>query len=132
MAVRTSPWSHILAAVNKMHVTGVVKEDTIFKEVGNGVDTRFWEDVWLGDRPLADRFPRLAALEVDRRCSVADRWREEGWSWSWKRPVMGGRTRTSLFKLERLLMDFRCSEKSDVWRWKLGSNGDFSVAETRC
>jgi hypothetical protein len=27
--------------------------------VGNGLKTRFWEDTWLGDRPLADDYPSL-------------------------------------------------------------------------
>jgi hypothetical protein len=28
-------------------------------KVGNGLDTRFWEDVWLGDKPLAQQYPSL-------------------------------------------------------------------------
>lgn len=27
--------------------------------VGNGMSTRFWEDTWLGDRPLAQQYPSL-------------------------------------------------------------------------
>jgi hypothetical protein len=27
--------------------------------VGNGLNTRFWEDSWLGDKPLAQEYPSL-------------------------------------------------------------------------
>jgi hypothetical protein len=27
--------------------------------VGNGMDTKFWEDSWLGDKPLAQQYPSL-------------------------------------------------------------------------
>jgi hypothetical protein len=39
-----------------------VKEEFISRGsfvVGNGLKTRFWEDTWLGDRPLADDYPLL-------------------------------------------------------------------------
>ena len=27
--------------------------------VGNGQNTRFWKDTWLGDKPLCDQYPSL-------------------------------------------------------------------------
>jgi hypothetical protein len=27
--------------------------------VGNGDSVRFWEDIWLGDRPLSMQYPSL-------------------------------------------------------------------------
>ncbi|GJR51498.1 RNA-directed DNA polymerase, eukaryota [Tanacetum coccineum] len=41
------------------------------KRIGNGGDTRFWHDHWLGDQPLRIRFPRLFALEMDKEVVVA-------------------------------------------------------------
>lgn len=29
--------------------------------LGSGCQTRFWEDCWHGDSPLAEQFPRLFA-----------------------------------------------------------------------
>nr|GEV64012.1 RNA-directed DNA polymerase, eukaryota, reverse transcriptase zinc-binding domain protein [Tanacetum cinerariifolium] len=40
------------------------------KRIGNGNDTRFWFDCWIGDIPLRDKFPRLFALELDKEASV--------------------------------------------------------------
>jgi hypothetical protein len=39
-----------------------VKEDFLARgkfKVGNGMNTRFWEDSWLGDKPLAEKYPNL-------------------------------------------------------------------------
>ncbi|GKF08173.1 hypothetical protein Tco_0042397 [Tanacetum coccineum] len=43
------------------------------KRVGNGHDTSFWEDVWRGDMNFKSCFPRLYALETDKKISVADK-----------------------------------------------------------
>ncbi|KAL4575936.1 hypothetical protein LXL04_012023 [Taraxacum kok-saghyz] len=54
-AIGTSHWSQILAAVTKMHVSGVILEDTVYKEVRNGKDTRFWDDCWITTRVALSR-----------------------------------------------------------------------------
>ena len=39
--------------------------------VGNGIDTRFWEDMWLGDAPLATQYPSLYRIVQRREALVA-------------------------------------------------------------
>jgi hypothetical protein len=42
-----------------------VKDDFFsrgFFKVGNGSDTRFWEDIWLGDTSLAQQYPVLSNI----------------------------------------------------------------------
>jgi hypothetical protein len=41
-----------------MNVKGEFFSRLSFK-VRNALDTRFWEDVWLGDKPLAQQYPSL-------------------------------------------------------------------------
>ncbi|GJU76790.1 hypothetical protein Tco_1273860 [Tanacetum coccineum] len=41
------------------------------KKVENGEATSFWNDVWLGDFPLKQTYPRLYFLELDKYVSVA-------------------------------------------------------------
>jgi hypothetical protein len=31
--------------------------------VGNGLSTRFWEDTWLGKKPLAEEYPSLYNID---------------------------------------------------------------------
>ena len=40
--------------------------------LGNGQRVRFWEDTWLGDMPLADRYPSLFNIARRRNVIVAD------------------------------------------------------------
>jgi hypothetical protein len=40
--------------------------------VGNGADTRFWEDTWLGDSPLASQYPSLYNIVHHKQAFVAD------------------------------------------------------------
>ena len=39
--------------------------------VGNGNDTRFWEDTWLGDEPLATQYPSLYRIFQRREALFA-------------------------------------------------------------
>jgi hypothetical protein len=41
-------------------------------KVGNGQYTRFWEDLWLGDQPLAKQYPSLYNIVRRRNVLVSD------------------------------------------------------------
>jgi hypothetical protein len=41
-------------------------------KVGNGKKTRFWEDVWLGEQPLAQQYPSLYNIVRRKNVLVAD------------------------------------------------------------
>ena len=43
------------------------------KAIGTGNNTNFWSDIWCYWEPLEKRYPRLAAIDADRRCTVAER-----------------------------------------------------------
>jgi hypothetical protein len=40
--------------------------------VGNGQSTRFWEDTWLGEMPLADQYSLLYTIMRQRNALVAE------------------------------------------------------------
>nr|GEZ82650.1 F-box/FBD/LRR-repeat protein At1g13570-like [Tanacetum cinerariifolium] len=42
-------------------------------EIGNGTDTRFWTDNWVGGGPLKLSFSRLYRLDTNQQCVVSDR-----------------------------------------------------------
>ena len=85
-----SPWERILAADAKLREKGIIKEEVLEKVVGDGRQTSFWKDVWVGDCSLASRFPRLVRRDSYPSCLVADRWSEQGCRFSWSRPITGG------------------------------------------
>lgn len=41
----------------------------------NGMTTLFWEDIWVGEKSLADKFPRLYSICFTKRsyCSLCER-----------------------------------------------------------
>ncbi|GJY66997.1 hypothetical protein Tco_0640425 [Tanacetum coccineum] len=41
------------------------------RRIGNGSDTRFWFDCWIGETSFHTLFPRLVALEEEKNISVA-------------------------------------------------------------
>ncbi|GJU56487.1 putative reverse transcriptase domain-containing protein [Tanacetum coccineum] len=43
------------------------------KRVGDGLNTCFWEDIWIGDQPLKLMYSRIYALESNKLCTVADK-----------------------------------------------------------
>jgi hypothetical protein len=55
---------------------GTVEEEwfaeSIERRVGNGVNTFFWTDLWLGGVPLNVRYMRLFYLTTDKSISVVD------------------------------------------------------------
>ncbi|KAL4589726.1 hypothetical protein LXL04_002635 [Taraxacum kok-saghyz] len=85
----------------------------LHRRVGNGENTHFLEDCWVGDEPLANRFPRLFALEADRGCLVADRRNREGWSWRWNRQLTAGRSLDELNRMIETLREVSCSDSED-------------------
>ncbi|GJR45998.1 hypothetical protein Tco_1314101 [Tanacetum coccineum] len=59
---RSQPWDDVIRKISARLSRCKVK--TLSIGVGNGVDTLFWEDVWIGDLSLKSEFPRLYALET--------------------------------------------------------------------
>ncbi|XP_071700484.1 uncharacterized protein [Rutidosis leptorrhynchoides] len=63
------------------------------KKLGDGRDTFFWEDIWVGGMRLKDRFSRLFRLEVNQMASVKDRvtFIKASWEflWQWSRNLTG-------------------------------------------
>jgi hypothetical protein len=41
-------------------------------KIGNGANTRFWEDCWLGDAPLSHQFPSMYNIVNRKQVYVDD------------------------------------------------------------
>jgi len=63
-------------------------DDNIRRVVGDGRNTLFWHDNWVGEIPLRFKFSRLFDLAVKKECSVEEM-RTSGWTvggrgWEWR------------------------------------------------
>ncbi|GJX77884.1 F-box domain containing protein [Tanacetum coccineum] len=129
-------WSDIIKVGNDIEKTQVPFIGYFRKKVGDGCNTLFWLNQWLGDFKLSVRFPILFALESNKQVSMSGRgsWVIDGgwkWEWGWEREVRG-RGLGGLEELSNMIQSFvPNSLYPDAWRWSLDEKGHFSVKSLR-
>ncbi|XP_071709006.1 uncharacterized protein [Rutidosis leptorrhynchoides] len=69
----TSVWSNIVNTCHLIASLGIPFQSYYAKEIGDGANTSFWSDVWLGNELLKNKFKQLVVLENDAAASVKDR-----------------------------------------------------------
>ncbi|XP_071695168.1 uncharacterized protein [Rutidosis leptorrhynchoides] len=126
-----SIWSSIINAGYAIENCGVPFANSFRRLVGNGAETSFWEDIWIENSSLKDKFPRLYLLESDKQTTICNKLIWNGtsvsWNWNWI-STPRGRTHGELEELINLLSDrtFDIS-KNDSWERVLASNGALTV-----
>ncbi|GJS93609.1 hypothetical protein Tco_0800577 [Tanacetum coccineum] len=98
--------------------------------IGNGLHTRFWKDLWIGDCTLSGLFPRLFALDTEKDISVAGKLQSSLVS-SFRRNVRGGIEEQQLEHLVALLDSVILSNSNDRWVSDLNGDGVFRVKDVR-
>uniref|UniRef100_A0A453B2E7 Reverse transcriptase zinc-binding domain-containing protein n=1 Tax=Aegilops tauschii subsp. strangulata TaxID=200361 RepID=A0A453B2E7_AEGTS len=71
--------------------------------VGDGNDTRFWEDTWLGDTPLALQYPTLYRIVHRRDALVATIMQATPLNIQFRRVLVGNRWEAWLHLVRRLM-----------------------------
>jgi hypothetical protein len=94
----------------------------VSRRVGDGTNTLFWHDRWLGDVPLCRRFSRLFDLAVEKSITVtsmfARGWEEGGEAWRWRRRLWVWEEEM-LGECRRLLNNIYLHHSmSDRWIWQ--------------
>ncbi|XP_071713233.1 uncharacterized protein [Rutidosis leptorrhynchoides] len=126
-----SVWSNIIATGRSIDCLGLSFRSSFTKVIGDGAATAFWDDTWLGEVALKDRFKRLARLEVNCHATVKDRLLCVGagctGNWNWvRRP--SGRANGELNELNGLLNSVCINpQRGDTWRWSLNNTGKFTT-----
>ena len=129
----SSVWWRMMCRIREGVGEGVGNwfEDNIRCEVGDGRDTLFWYDKWIGDMPLRVRFPRLFDLVVEKECSVGEMagrgWGIDGGAWVWRRRLFAWEEENvrecSLLLHNIVLQD----TVHDTWRWVLDPISGYTV-----
>jgi hypothetical protein len=109
-------------------------EDNVRRVVGNGRNTFFWTDNWLGGVPLKTQFSRLYELSVYKEYSVEDMarlgWEEGGEAWCWRRRLLAWEeesVRECVVLLNNVILQVN---RLDSWRWLLDPIHGYSVRGT--
>ncbi|KAI3825272.1 hypothetical protein L1987_06753 [Smallanthus sonchifolius] len=98
-----SVWQRMVKDFRKLHESGIVPFNSIHRQIRCGNETKFWKHIWCQHLCLAEKFPRLFALELDKECLVVDR--VAGDAWKWRRDIRGGAELAQLVELSNLLAD---------------------------
>jgi hypothetical protein len=104
--------------------------DSISRKVGNGENTNFWCDKWIGDLPLCEIFPRLFSLSSQKGAYISEVGEMEGsiwvWNLTWRRRLFQWEEGV-LVQLLALVEGWCPSGTPNKWWWKLTLDGVFSV-----
>ncbi|GJV77516.1 RNA-directed DNA polymerase, eukaryota, reverse transcriptase zinc-binding domain protein [Tanacetum coccineum] len=98
--------------------------------VGIGVDTLFWEDVWMRELPLKCQYPRLYAVAV-KQISIADKFRFASIDSSFRRVPRGGVEVEQYEELGSRIALVQFAQMNDRWSWSPIGDGEFSVKSVR-
>lgn len=87
-------WNNIICNSNDIDKLQIPFNSPFVKKVASGNQTRFWFDIWCkSGQNLKEKFPRLYALETNKKCFISDRWvNKDGiWTgnWEWIREPRG-------------------------------------------
>ena len=94
--------------------------------MGNGLNTRFWEDLWIGNSPFSIRFARLYNLACKPGITVAKVF-SDGWGGVRFRRTLSGETDEMWKEIQLTCRDVSLSDNRDKCSWLLSSSGKFSV-----
>ncbi|KAL4579871.1 hypothetical protein LXL04_016039 [Taraxacum kok-saghyz] len=122
----TSNWGDLL---NHLRDPDIRK--TIKRKCGSGEETSFWSDPWIGDQLLKDKYPRLFSMEMEKQCTVADRFRNQELIWNWRTENLRGRLEDQRNQMEQEISGTRLNAERDRWIIPDAPNLEFSVSWLR-
>ncbi|XP_071700547.1 uncharacterized protein [Rutidosis leptorrhynchoides] len=89
---------------------GIPFPNSFIQKIGDGMSTSFWNDIWVGNMSLKNRFKRLSYLEQDLDAKNTY-----------------GRAGSELAELQQLLFSVPVSpDRPDWWYWDMSSKGVFT------
>jgi hypothetical protein len=102
---------------------GVKREffSRVFFKVCNGMNTRFWEDIWLGNTPLYHQYPSLYNIVHHKNVTVAQVLAQTPLNITFRR-MLSGTKWTAWLQLCRKLMMVNLNDDDDRFSWNLTSN----------
>lgn len=124
-------WGAISRVAKKLHDSGIISLHSIVRKVGDGRNTLFWLENWLGSFSLAERYPRLFRLDRNQNCLVSDRLLNGEFIPDWIRPLRGGATVMEADEIVRLVGLYVFGNGKDTWAWSLEGMDDFVVKGVR-
>nr|GEW12565.1 RNA-directed DNA polymerase, eukaryota, reverse transcriptase zinc-binding domain protein [Tanacetum cinerariifolium] len=89
------------------------------------------DDIWCGQQPLKEVFPRIYSLDTDKGCFIANRVGLYNWNLVLRRTPRGGAESAQFNSLKETIGNIILTDQHDSWRWSLDVSKGFSVASVR-
>nr|GEU76956.1 RNA-directed DNA polymerase, eukaryota, reverse transcriptase zinc-binding domain protein [Tanacetum cinerariifolium] len=118
----SSTWLSIVNEVNKMRNKGIDLLKYMKIQVCNGLNSKFWEDVWMG-MASSTRILKPHFLEF-----VADKMAHNDTAFSLRRQPRDGVEMEQFRALSIFIEGVLLHDLVDRWKWTLEGSGKFSVA----
>jgi hypothetical protein len=106
-----------------------IKEEVLAKgsfNIRDGTNTRFWDDIWVGDKPLKDKYPTLYNIVRDPHASVAKVLATSPLNISFRRALVDNKL-VQWFHLVAQISHVQLVQGSDHFKWSLTKSGLFTV-----
>jgi exonuclease III len=106
-----------------------IKDDVLAKGsfiIKDGTYTRFWDDTWMGDKPLKDRYPSLYNIARDRHATVSKVMSSSPLNISFRRSLVDNNLREWLNLVAQVSYVVLVDGK-DYFKWPLTKTGLFTV-----
>ncbi|XP_020220498.1 uncharacterized protein LOC109803368 [Cajanus cajan] len=122
-------WVDMQSVVDAVHGCSGWWNQHVRHVLGNGKQTRFWHDRWIGETRFWDEFSRLYEISLNKNDSVEGMY-EGGskWRWSWRRPLFAWEEEKLVELANRLASVVLTEAHPDEWRWLAERSGKYSVA----
>ncbi|KAK2418827.1 hypothetical protein QL285_040988 [Trifolium repens] len=120
-------WKDLVGLGNSVTPSSWIS-DALVKKVGNGESTLFWEENWIGDMILREKFSRLFSLSEQKEMRISELFTAlfDRSSLIWRRRLFLWEEEL-VDQLVLMLREVRLTMESDKWVWNLEDAGVFSV-----
>jgi hypothetical protein len=92
--------------------------------INNGEQVRFWEDKWLGNSSLKDKYPSLYSIVRRKNSSVVSVMSIVPLNVSFTRALVG-QNLIRWLNLCASIVHVNITEEDDIFRWNLHQSGQF-------
>jgi hypothetical protein len=93
----------------------------------SGNQIRFWEDIWLCTNTLREQYPNLYNIVRKKSVIAANVFSMRPLNISFRRSLVGANLH-SWHQLVLRIVNMHLNDQSDIFRWSMNSNGQFSVS----
>ncbi|GJX99377.1 RNA-directed DNA polymerase, eukaryota [Tanacetum coccineum] len=125
-----SVWNMVRKAIGNLKSKNVDLMEFCKKVIGNGYNSSFWHEKWLGEECFKVRLNRLFNLELNKDVSVGQKLQNSNWAFTFRRRTREGSEECQWIEFSQLLSSVVLSSASDRWSWSLNGDG-VSEVESR-